>query len=899
MAYRGRRWKPIVKLYKKLPPLHPSFFYDAMPSQLHSQLSIRPARRTNIDLIPLKGDDKLGDSGTIEFDGLPGEPRKWVPYAMTMSGEIVWKDSYAGGSEWILRPTPRTLEALQYDLDFYNTKIGELRAIANPTTEDTDELAEYTFITDQLTNGQAYLRNVSNAMDTGAAGIFWGLAVPNVPCIVTNTITMYKDRTFTLRLLRNKPNEAQAKHSFSIIIQTQGANSTCYALVIGDDGNASEWQHFRNMPNSKRDKLIEDREDLLDQKRLVAADRKQILEWEDEEAVIHATAKKTSRKLTDAENNSIEALRQKAKDLRKTKSAMDANSREAIKNIEDQLYLSKESFTLQEETESLLDKEIDITFTFLHAGFVEIRSGTSRYIYENRRVTTLTPPRYASQLPEGAFLTINSDGGKWALAYGHKNYERKSEMWSSPFEIPFTFAADEVKITYQGYVPASCTVTCTLERATVATTGVKTGKPGTWQVKVIMTSTDGFYTPEIYRIELHIVAGDVPDLEAPIWDSSFPENQLGNSISKIQDVIMRHDDGRSVHCEVHIANPANSAKLPQNTADCICNISLLDTLTNIEQPFLTYGKIPSSPRPHMKNLVTTEGKVLAVPSTGGQIILDVVGCENWLNKNIAARITGHGKYPNDYLRELARDSGMPEELFIGIPSGNIGIEKISEVVPGSYPTEKPGYGNRYLEVMKEVVNKWCYNWELLSGAIGLELIQKIGRDRSDLTYDLPPNVSVYSPLCLRSKFQWKQDLTDYVTTVVVVGKKDPKTGIRYTATATNPQGYTAGFEDSVYYIGEEIVLEMSVDESLTSKTACERRARKELDIRGLPPYVGEVEIDLDPSLRVGDKPKLYNLKVRCTEFDFGGLNAGGSEGQRVRASFRLAQDAKLKEIGVA
>ena len=905
MLTKGRRWKPIVRIYRKPSPSHLPYFFDAMPSQLRSQLVTAPGRRLNLDLIPLKGDDKLGDSGAVEFDGLPGEPRKWVPYAMTIAGDIRWTDNYADGSQWVLRPTPRTLEALQLDLDMYNTKVAELKAIVTPSQDDKDELAEYEFLIEQLTNGQAYLRNVRDALNTGAAGIFWGLAVPNVPCIVTQTITMDKDRSFSLRFRRNKPNEAQAKHTFSIMMQTQGANSTCYALVIGDGGNASEWWHFRNMSNKKRDEMLEKREDLLDQKRLTADDRRKLLELQDKEAVIRATAKSTKSKLTNEENNAIKTMHEDAKKIRKEKSKVDANTREALAKLENDLFIAKESFTLQEETESLLDKEVDVTFTFLHAGFVEVRSATSRYIYENKRVTTLQPPRYSSQLPDGAFLTIKSDGGKWALAYGHKNYERRAELWSQGFEIPFEFLMSEALFTYQGYVPEGCTVACSLVRVSNPKIGIKTNTKGKWQVKVVMTSDDGLYTPELYRIELHIKAGQVPDLGQAIWDSSLPENRWQRTIDRVKDVLIRHDGGRSTHCEVHISNQNDktesifgTAELPQNLADCVCNVSLLDTINGSEHALLTYGKIPNAVREHMKKLKEGPEGFVVIPSTGGTAVLDVVGCENWLNQNVKARIVGHGKYPNDYLRELAHDAGLPPEMYAGIPEGNIGLERIPEVVPGSYPTEKPSYGSRYLEVMKEVVNKWCYNWDLLSSDIGLELTPKFGRKRPELTYNSPPAVIVKSPLCLRSKFQWKQDTTDYVTTVVVVGKKDPATGIRYTATATNPQGYDERFKDSVYYVGEEIILEMSVDESLTSQVACEHRARKELDQRGLPPFTADVEIDLNPSLRLGDEPKLYDLDVRLQEIDFGGLNSGGSEGQKVKSTFRLVQDAKLKEIGV-
>jgi hypothetical protein len=920
------RWLPRVRIYERPRPAHEPFSWDIMTDVLKEQTrgNQNGARSIGIIWNRIQGDD------VIDFDGMPGMPSKLRPAAATLDYKNEWRNTDKYSFRHVPTEEEKALRAL--DVDILEAQLAELNAKDNPDDTDKERIAAAEAILAQLRDGgTSYKRTAYNAMDSGVSGLFWGLAAPNVPVTLTGNFLLDKNRAQSIRLKRLAPHEEQVNHEFVIEIGNSSTSTevagqlpkkkrpekegkTLYAIAIGGDGNSAEFIHYRNMTTAEREELVEALNEVLNRGRLSVEDRKQILEWET--AIQAIEAARNGKKLTASQSAEKERLKKQIKDLKDSRKLTKADEEERDE-IERQLYIAKEPFKLQESAIDLVGKPVDFVLHYLLAGFVPVHSEDSRYIYENKLITKLA--RYATMLPANSYITLKSNGGKFGFVHGHPKHNSKGSIWSQPFTIPFLFEDDEVTWNYEGDASKpGCSIDFELltleEPRTVGSGASAVFIPGRYQVRIDLRSDVdvpkeevGHYTPELYRAELHIKGGAIPAFGVEVWNSQIHgARSATNSGNCIKDVLIQDDRTRSLSCQVVVDNSGDGAGLPFNLGALACDVEFYDRDNDETIVQQRLGKIVETPVTAVEDVDTEEGFAM-LTGAGSEISFHVVGPENWLDIPIKAPIVGNNKFPNLYWRELAHDAGLPAEVFANVAAATDGFRKIERPQPGKFPDCKPGYGAHYLEFMRDaLVKKHMPGKEQWSDDEGIRIAAHSFRNRPELAFDVPPNVPVTSRLCLRGRSDgssrpvFKQDLRDYYTGATFIGAINPATGMRYHATETIPQATDEAFKDSMFYVGEPRTYTAEVDDSLKSDAACLKAAREFLNITpltpdGLPPYYAEnVEIDLEPTLRAGDIPRIFGIKVLVDANEFSSLNAG--DGQRSRIGLRLAEDVRPLEV---
>jgi hypothetical protein len=906
------RFIPQIKLYERKLPTHPPFVFDVMASAMRARGRVAPGRFTGVQWKYLRDEAQ-------EFDGAPGMPRDFRPAVLLLDYAIRWQDTSvggttgAGGRAWINEslnlPDYASIIALekqklQDEIDELEAKVDSHGQSQRSAAEE-EQLADDYRILEEL-SASGYLRTGYDLLGTKASGLFWGATL--APAQVRSGFTLEKDESFTLGLQRWEAPRELFRHTYLIGF---GRGLTWYELVIGDDGNKSEFRHFRSMSETQRESLRAQWEAVLDKGRLAIDDQKLLLTWEEEEKAIRAGAKdrdRGERKLTDDESARIAQLQQQADALRDSKRGLTPADEELKRDLENQLFLTTpETFTLIEGARSLLGKPLTLTFRFLKSGFVEIasdagQSGKGSWLYENKRITGLVPPRYQSGLPDQCRILLKSDGGKWALVFGNPLHQFIGSSWSQPFTIPFAVDPDSVQFEWEGDASfPGCNINAALVLLKAATTVAGMPLPAQYQVRVDLISNEnvpaaeaGKGTPELYWLELHIPAGECPAWGAPRWDSEDPTNWQNGQVRRVQDVTLRCEDVRALNCKVLLADAGGTSNLPLGLADSVCDVALIDRADDTSANLLSKGLIDCTENRRVRELDGSNG-IDALPDVGFSRELSVIGCENFLTSEIEARLSGHNKYPNDYLRQVALDGALHPDLILW-GAGNIGIPKINKAKPGDYPSCKPAPGIRYLEWMQEIVRSHCPGWALVSESLGLNLVRLTGskaiQDRPALAYNNPPAVPIDSPLCLRNELHLRQDTRGYITRVTVIGAVNPLTGMRYVATESLPQAHDSRFSDSMYFINREIALTFPADESLTSEADCRKRAREELFTRGRPPWFGEILIDFDDTLRPNDQIRIFGIKFLVNEVSFGALNGGDGARERLSVTVQLNEDRR-------
>lgn len=921
MTRHAVRFYPRVLIYEKPRPAHGPFFWDVMVDALQQQTrgNQNGARATNIVWNRIAGNEP------IDFDGMPGMPAKLIPSVATSGYEIEWRSTDV--FDWRHVPTAEETAMRALDAAVIQAQLDDLNETENPDDETKERIAGLESILEQLRDGgMGYKRTSYNAMGTAVSGLFWGLAAPNVPVTLTSNFSVDADESLSFRLKRLEPHELQVNHDFVLEFGNSSSSTrvegqpnkkakTLYAIVIGEDGNSADFVHYRNLTTAERELLVNQLNAILDFGRLTVADKKQIFDWETSIRAIDAAAKKRSsgdKKLTKAESDEKERLKKQIEDLKDSKKLTEAQE-EQRRELEKKLYIAREPFKLQEKAIDLIGKAIDITVQFLRSGYVVVSVEDSRYIYENKAITSLKPPQYATMLPQGSYVTIKSNGGKFGLLYGHPKYKERASIWSQPFTIPFTFTNDEVNWNYEGDASRpGCAINFELVTIkaprTVGSGSSAVAHPGTYQVRVDLRTDEGVskaetgrFTPELTRAELHIQGAEVPEFGVAIWNSqTHGANPAANSGNFITDLVLQDDRSRSRDFEIKVHVGGN---LPSNLAGLACDIQLLDRDENETRTCAKFSKIVSNPQTAIEDIELSGDEITITAGVGSEVSFHAVGAENFLDVPIKAPIVCNNRYPNDALRLLARDAGLPASLYANIPSGNIGIPKILRAQPGKFPDCKPGYGVTYLEFMRDViVKKHMPGYEFWSDGAGLRISKHSYRNRPELAFDAPPAVPSVSRLCLRAKSDgstrptWVQDIKGYYTGCTVVGAINPLTGIRYSATETIPQATDPRFTDSLFYTGEERILTLDPDDSLKSEAACLKVAREQLNItpqtpQGLPPYFSDICIDYNDSIITGDLIRVFGLKCLVIATEFAALS--GPDGQQMKLALQIAEDAKL------
>lgn len=907
------RYFPRVVLYKQPRPVLSPAYRFWMAGQLEQQVKTPPGRASNARWI------KLDDDQT-EYDGMPGAPSSHAPYALTCDYSIEWlATATQGKAGWILRPTPEEDAYRQLDRTYYQNEAERLQAIIaqkvkdKQSHEEEDEQLESVLgILDQLAPGApGYFKTAFSAMGTNVSGVFYGLKAPNVPMACESAFTLPARRAISLRLERLKAPEnfseqtRQARHEWRLFIANDiGAKSTCYGLIMGEDGNACEFWHFRNMARGKREKLLAQMRAVEDRGRLSPSDHKQLLLWDAEEQAIRAAAKKekekTKRKelLTPEQSDRIEDLHQLAQNLKDSKKLTKADEAE-LSDLKEKLFLAQENFTLQESAQDLIGKPVDFTIHFLESGYIVIACEGSEWVYENKRLTGAHPPIYASGLPKDCRMFIESDGGQWGLVYGRPKYA-SLVLLGQPFEIDRPVTLAEIEWYFGGKAPEGTSITARLVPVRAASTspeGILT--PGTWQLRINLT-TDGAFSPELYWVEMILPPGEMEEAEV-VWDSQNPGNPDAPSGNWVQDVLIQSERARGPHLTVHVARPGLDS-LPLLLAGLACDVTLYDRQELRSVTMMRSGKVVVNPNARLRRL-SLAGEAAAlkrVSMVGSEVAFEAVGLQEFLAAECQVPFVLNGEYPNDCLHDLCFYAGLHPALYAGIPTGDIGIPPIPLEQPGRYPELKIAPGTRTLEAMRHIVREYCPGWQLITDTEGLTLVEHAERDKTQQSYGLPPEVDVRSKYCLRNEWSLVQDTSDVITGVTVLGAINPATGVRYSATETIPQMYEEGFEDSVFWIGEERHELCSPDEGLKSDDACTRAARERMNITpltpdGLAPWRGDIEIDLEAEVREGDVIPIFDVKYLVDSIAFGSL-AAEQDAQKMHASCFLAEDRRVAPL---
>lgn len=910
-----RKYRPQIKVYEHERPSHAEYVRAILSDEMLYQSTMRPGKRDNIRWLTLRPEDNIDDPG------LPGNESTYSTYrppVLILNNDIRWKSTYNVG-HWTYQPSPQEQDWRNLQLLEYNSQLYYLEQIQTKSDDDLAQIVTLKNLLAQLgVKGEGYLETAYNLLGSQSSGITWGLAVANIPVTVTSTFLSQKNRGQSFRLKRLEAPEGQVRHEFTLEI---GNGNSLYALVIGEDGNSSSFIHYRNMKVSERALLITELNSLEDTGRLTVEDRGNILLWEQDIKRTQYDAKKagrTAKDYTDAENNRIESLKKRIEDLKESKRGLTQADQERKGEIEKQLYLEKEEFALMEHSKEMIGKTIDFTFHFLRAGYVVIQTEDGRKIYENRRLTGGVPagtePQFGDSLPPNAYMTIKSDGGMWSIVYGNPRYDSRGIVWTQPFEIPFDFDASEIEWLLEADAQnPGCRIECKLLVVRAPKTLGIFRIPGIYQIQITLDSFFdiprnrwGRYTPELYYVEMHIPAAVLTDTPTVVWDSEAAENMWpGIDKSRLIDLLMQDDKNRSRMCTAVIGNGQNEANLPVLLGGKACDIKLKniedDSIINV----MTYGFLGRVAKGDHKTFEAFEtDKIKVTTAPGNHTNLEITGCEGFLDKEMNHPLTGNNKYVGDYVRQMARDAGLPLSLYQNLPVGNAGgCPRIKRMKPGCFPDVKPSEGIRFWEYMQYIVKEHAPRWEIWVDENGLRLTLTEERLRTDIQFSTTADID--SPQRLRRQsnegagLELHQDLRDYWTSATFIGAVNPLNGMRYIQTERIPQATDDQFKDSMFYVGVENHYTAPTDESLKSEADCRSAARQFLNITrltkdGLTPWTLNGTIDLDTTVKGGDIILINGLRFIIEGTEFLALNAGTRKDQQMSLMMRLAEDRKLE-----
>lgn len=843
---------PRVKFFNRNRAANKAMLIDLVTKDLRRSTVMAPAKRSQIRFT------KIDDDKTIA----------------TLDYKSVWVD--AGVNRW--RRLPNDLEStyranskatVQSELDAENAK--------QPDQQDADLITSLSAQIKQLSDGSGgYLMDAYGAMNTDTLGVFWRLAAPNIPVQLKSTFKLQKNRALCFRLQRGLKPEGQGDlYGFTIEI---GNGTTLYAIEMGADGNKSTFIHYRNMTAAARETLLNQRDALLDLTRLTATDIAGINELED--------LIKTTKAAGD--NGAIVATAQSTiEDIKTQKNYnLNASQQNQLDTIENDLYLDRKQFQLQEDAESLLGRPIDITVEFLRAGYVVIRCDKSTFVYENKRLRGWKEDGqygYRDGLPDKSQIVLKSDGGQFALVYGHPKYASRGELLTQPHSVPFTPNASDILISADADASnPGCDIDYQLRTYQTATSKAF----GRYQVRVVMTGNNQ-YTPELFSAQAHIPP-PAPDAMEEIWDSQIQGAKLGsNSGNRIMDFQMQDDAARARQVTLHIDNGFDKANLPDSLGGLAIEV-LLQRGTDTPYTIMKSGRIVN---------FWNGGKIgygsNAVTVADGTVVMTCVGLESFLDRQIDAQLVGDGKFPNDFLRELALDAGLSDSEYADIPIGDIGIPRIGRSMPGEKPAVQPDSKAHYWEYMQQITERHCIGRTLFYNGTSLELATAIGRDKTTSNYRNAPDVAVSDPQCIRKEISTEQSLGTYITKVTCTGAEDPITGKKISYTESQPQANDKRFINTAYYVGDEIPLEINADDGMNSQRDLMLLARQRLKIsaltpQGATPWMLNFPIDFDPDVRAGDIRKVFGKKCIVDSIGYSSLNSG--DGEIMNVKMQLAED---------
>lgn len=907
------RFRPIASFYRAPKAAHPTFVKEVLSDEFLSQSTVAPGKRDNTLWMTLRPEDTINDAGS------PGQLSTYSTYrppVIIMNYSNVWKPTYVG-KDWTYVPSPQEKQWRALSLATYQDELEQLEQIHDPSDDDKEKMKAIRDIIAQLqTGGPGYLETSYNCLGTGVSGIAWKLGAANVPVTVTTLFKTQRNRPQSFRFKRLELPEGQARGNWTMEL---GNGVSLYSLVISEDGNSAEFFHYRNMSEADRKILIDQLNIILDKQRLTVQDQTQILAWEKEIRKIRYDAKQSGQKVDGVGNDRIDYLRKQIDELKDSKRSLSDEDQDKKSDIEKALYIEHEQFSLQEQSKKGIGTVIDFTWHFLRSGYVVIQTNDGRKIYENKRLTGGVPegaePQFGNGLPAGAFITIKSDGGMWALVYGNPRFDSRAMIWDTPFDIPFEFDESEINwIAEKDEFNPGCKIIFTLKKIKNRTTIGATTVSAKYQIQVEMRSdfeiTDdslkGRYTPELYYVELRIPAPSVlsPSPEDYLWKSEDTENKWSViNKNKIVDLSIQDDASRCRACTLTIADGTDSSNLPLLLGGSACDIDLYDTVNGTTISVCKSGFTGQRKPSAIKDVYTMGDEIRVINSYGNQVEAIIGGCENFLDKEILASVTGNNMYVGDYIRLMCVDAELQASLYSSLPVGNSdGCPKIPRMKPGAFPDCKPSPGTRYWEWFCDVVSKHAPGWEIWTDSAGIRLTRKNQRLRTDLQYTTSGDPMSDKRLRKMSTQSGGlvlfQDLRDYYTSATIIGGINPLTGMRYVGYAVIPQATDPRFKDSMFYTGVANHYTASPDDSLKSQAACDKAANEFLNItpltpQGMPPWYLESKAELDTTLKAGDIPTVNGIKFILENVDFAAINSGNEDGQQMHCLSRLAEDKKV------
>ena len=761
-------------------------------------------------------------------------------------------------------------------------------------------------------SGQGFFNTAYNCLGTKARGIYYGLAVGNVPLQLQFVNSIKPDRALSFRIKRMEPPPDQGKHELALHF---GDDRKHYALVMGRDKSV-EWRHYKPMAAGARDLLEDELNNALDAGRLTAADEKQLGKWEREaKAVKEAGADSNAAKLQLAD------LKIKEDKLREDKKHAGDAARADVERLEKILFYDKAAVTLPEYVKTTYGLSFDITVEWLRRGGALITIGDNEpFVWFDK--TQRANVNFVSMINRRSKLTIKSTGGEFSLALGAPNYAPHSIVSGAPFTVPssagvadFDFIAVSSP-TALALNPANSTWETppdpTLPDAR-ATAKVETTRPArqlaasgatlptTYQVRLDLYS-NGNYATEIYGLDFLITPRRV-EFSGLIYDS---ENDVDASGARhLRDCQISASGGNSVVavCNVRdgLVNGAAESNLPPlDLGKRVADVSLIDAVTGDEHYIVWHGRVETDEYRVLESLNWSTGTttpppganppLMPMPTAGSDREITVVGLEQFLNVFCDAAVAVDGQFVGDALRLYAKLGGLAPDEYAGITAGDIdGLSAIALPPAGTQPRVRPDDNTLIWAFMQRLVADHAPGWEVIADNEGLRLQEVIERDRPDLNYS--EDAPIDSTLRLLRPLTLRVDFADFANRVIGIGAEDPLSRVRIVVEDANPLSFDPQFEGkSLTYCGEQLAVAIGPNETWQDETAVLLAVREELKKRGRPPIYAVAVVPYRPDVKGGDLPYIKGRQWVVDKMERGEINSAPATDQRMTLILRLAKD---------
>lgn len=863
------------------------------------------ARRVNIRRVRLSNDPNA------DRDLAPGQTPT-TPYALLPTYEIGW---------YSILPTDFTQEPSSFELAARREAQAILQlergSINEKTTQDADDLARLAIIKAQLAqladNGLGYVGTIYDAMGTKAKGVWYGLAVGNVPIHWKYTKGIRPDRSISVRLKRLEAPPRQGTHEYALIL---GDNDKRYALVVGKDKEI-QWRHYRPMKAARREGLELQLHEALDAGRLTAADETVLAGYDAQHAQITDAAKGSEK--TPEQTARLLELKRLEERLRDDKKRLNDAARELADEIRKELYYEVVTVAVPEFIKTTVGVPLDITIEWLRRGGALITVGNNEpFVWFDSRVKK--SKKYGRMLNKGSRLEIKSTGGKWSLALGAPIYSTKSLAFSAPYTLapeaaglvvftgdcspgPLSKVGEEYTAADLAAFPGVRVTAKVVEvSAPLRVPGLNVTLPGLYQTRLIMFS-GGDYAAEVHNLE-QILVPAVPVPTGVIYDSDQHRDQKG--VSHFIDLQTAALEANSVEAKCIfrdglIENSAG-AKVRESGLPFASLVGRIATVSLAPESGpkdmqVWRGRIAEDSYDRLQSLSGDEddegeSDLTPMPNAYAERVLTVTGMEQVAAKLADAQVSLNGLELGPALRLCASLAGFQPEEYALIPDGPIlGIDTLPLAALGELPTIKPDDTTTWLQFMRQVVKDHAPTYELATGDQGLYLRSLEEVNRPDLEYseDAPSD----SNLRLLKGLSLVQNLDDFANRVVVIGAEDETTKKRIQIEERLTHSTDPRFEGrSLVFVGDDFTHVEGPNDSIDSDDKAHGLGRKVLDKKGRPPLYGTFHVPYRADVKEGQLIYNKGRQFVVTRKERGHINSG--EGVQVMdLSVRLCSD-KIK-----